>query len=101
MAENEEGEREEGTPPGGERPFAAFPRECALNRPFDPAPLLNVLMDNDGPMGVAESLDQAYASLAEYLASDPNTAGQRYAHVLHDLRRLRNALLQGGGWHQL
>ncbi|RDV11900.1 hypothetical protein DXT99_23640 [Pontibacter diazotrophicus] len=102
MAENEGGEtKEESTAPSGERPFIPFPRGCALNRPFDTVPLLDVLMENDGPMGMAQSLDHAYATLAEYLANDPNTSGQQYGHILYDLRRLRNALLQGGGWHQL
>lgn len=44
---------------------------------------------------VAESLDEACATLAEYLVSNPDTAGHRYAHILCDLRRVRNALLQG------
>jgi hypothetical protein len=58
-------------------------------------------MADDGPLGMAESLDQAYTTLAEYLASDPNSAGQQYAHILYDLRRVRDALLQGGGRHRL
>lgn len=101
MAENEERKEEEAMPPSGERPFIPFPWRCALSRPFDTAPLLQALMDDDGPMGLAQSLDQAHATLAEYLASDPNTAGQQYTQMLYDLRRLRNALLHGGGWHQL
>lgn len=101
MAENEEGEKEEAMPPSGERPYVPFPRECAFSRPFDTAPLLQALMANDGPMGVAQSMDYAYATLAEYLVDDPNTAGQQYGHILYDLRRLRNALLQGGGWRHL
>ncbi|WP_162056006.1 hypothetical protein [Pontibacter pamirensis] len=101
MAENEKGKKEEATSPGEERPFVPFPQGCAFSRPFDTAPLLQALMANDGPMGVAQSLDHAYAALAEYLANDPNTAGQQYGHILYDLRRMRNALLQGGGWHQL
>ncbi|WP_460880885.1 hypothetical protein [Pontibacter rugosus] len=58
-------------------------------------------MADDGPLGLAESLDQAYATLAEYLASDPGTAGESYAHALYNLRRVRNALLEGGGWLRL
>jgi hypothetical protein len=58
-------------------------------------------MADDGPLGMAESLDRAYTTLAEYLAGDPDTAGHRYAQVLYDLRRVRNALLQGGGWLRL
>ena len=104
MEEKEEGDMtDETTPPplNEDRPFVPFPREYALNLPFDTTPLLQALMDNDGPMGVAQSLDQAYATLAEYLANDPNTAGQQYGDLLYDLRRLRDALLQGSGWHQL
>lgn len=92
----------ETTPPSPDGPpCASIPGKCPLHRPFDSAPLLQALMAEDGPMGVAESLDQAYSTLAEYLVSDPNTAGHRYAHILSDLRRVRNALIQGGGWHYL
>ncbi|GAA4431357.1 hypothetical protein GCM10023188_18810 [Pontibacter saemangeumensis] len=93
---------EETTPPAQDDPFST-PRPCggSLNRPFDAAPLLRAVMADDGPSGLAESLDQAYTTLAEYLAGDPGTAGERYAHALYDLRRVRNALLQGGGWLRL
>lgn len=104
MEDNKEGDiTDETTPPplNEGQPFVPFPRECALKRPFNTAPLLDAVMDDDGPMAVAQSLDEAYATLAEYLASDPNTAGLQYTQMLYDLRRLRNALLQGGGWHQL
>ena len=104
MEENEEGDMTDETtspPLNEEQPFVPFLWGCPLHRHFDTAPLLRALMANDGPMGVAQSLDYAYATLAEYLANDPNTSGQQYAHTLNDSRRLRNALLQGGGWHQL
>ena len=88
--------------PGTRRPLSP-PHPCgdSLNRPFDAAPLLRAVMADDGPSGLAESLDQAYTTLAEYLAGDPDTAGERYAHALYNLRRVRNALLQGGGWLRL
>lgn len=82
-------------------PCAPFQRECPPHRPFDTTPLLQAVMADDGPLGLAESLDQAYTTLAEYLAADPSTAGEAYAHTLYDLRRVRNALLQGGGWLRL
>lgn len=94
--------QEQNTPPTpDEPPFAPFQQECPLNRPFDAVPLFRAVMADDGPLGLAESLDQAYTTLAEYLAGDPDTAGHRYAHALYDLRRVRNALLQGGGWLRL
>lgn len=102
MAESEETETKEGftsRTSDDQAPSISFPRQSLPNRPFDEAPLLQAVLENDGPMGVAESLDQAYTTLAEYLASDPNNAGQHNAHMLYVLRRLRNALLQGGGWH--
>ncbi|PRY13768.1 hypothetical protein CLV24_105138 [Pontibacter ummariensis] len=102
MSENEEGEKAEVTTPADEQQTSIpSPRGCPLYLPFDAAPLLEVLMDDDGPLGVAEALDKAYTTLAEYMVSDPNTAGDQYAHILYELRRLRNALLKGKGWHQL
>ena len=93
---------EETTPPPPNAPSSGpFPPECPLHRPFDAVPLLRAVMADDGPSGLAESLDQAYTTLAEYLAGDPDTAGERYAHALYDLRRVRNALLQGSGWLRL
>lgn len=85
------------SPPPGEPSFVPPLRESPLHRPFDAAPLFHAVMEDDGPQGLADSLDQAYTTLAEYLVSDPGTAGHRYAHVLYDLRRVRDALLQGSG----
>ena len=93
---------EETTPPAQDDPFSTpRPFGGSLNRPFDVAPLLRTVMADDGPSGIAEFLDQAYTTLAEYLASDANASGPHYAHMLYDLRRLRDALLQGGGRHRL
>lgn len=88
-------------PQPGVPPFIPLPQESPPSCNFDAAPLLKAVMADDGPKGVAESLDMAYSMLAEYLVSDPDTAGARFAHVLSDLRRMRDALLQGGGWFRL
>jgi hypothetical protein len=45
----------------------------------------------------AASLDKVYALLAEYLVSDACTYGVQYAGLLSDVRRMRDALLQGSG----
>ncbi len=90
--------REENTnPQPDELSSVPFNQESAHHYSFDSAPLLRAVMADDGPPGLAESLDQAYITLAEYLVSDPATAGHRYAHILYDLRRVRDALLQGSG----
>ncbi|SFU99125.1 hypothetical protein SAMN04487941_3921 [Pontibacter akesuensis] len=94
--------QEKNTPPTpGGTPSAPLQQECPPHRPYDTAPLLRAVMADDGPLGLAESLDQAYTTLAEYLAADPGTAGEAYAHALYDLRRVRNALLEGSGWLRL
>lgn len=64
---------------------------------FDMAPLLQVLTAEDTPLEMARSLDEVYSLLSEYLAGDPNTSGVHYAGLLSDLRRMRDALLQGCG----
>ncbi|MHA6250082.1 hypothetical protein ACXYMU_19270 [Pontibacter sp. CAU 1760] len=90
--------KEETTPPAPNAPSSGpFAPKCPLNPPFDVSPLLQAVMAEDGPLGMADSLDQAYTTLAEYLASDPNNAGQHNAHLLYVLRRMRDALLQGAG----
>lgn len=93
---------EQNTPPTPEASsFKHTPGEYPPHPPFDTAPLLQAVMADDGPLGLAASLDQAYTTLAEYLAADPGTAGEAYAHALYDLRRVRNALLEGSGWLRL
>ena len=64
---------------------------------FDVAPLLQVLTQEDTPLEMARSLDKVYTLLSEYLVSDANTSGVHYAGLLSDIRRMRDALLQGSG----
>jgi len=69
----------------------------AADSTFDAAPLLQVLTQEDTPLEMARSLDEVYTLLAEYLVRDANTYGTHYAELLSDIRRMRNALLQGSG----
>ncbi|MHA6250081.1 hypothetical protein ACXYMU_19265 [Pontibacter sp. CAU 1760] len=64
---------------------------------FNTAPLLQVLTQEDTPLEMARSLDKVYTLLAEYMIRDSNTYGTHYAGLLSDIRRMRDALLQGSG----
>lgn len=64
---------------------------------FDISPLLQVLTEEGTPLEMARSLDEVYTLLAEYLVRDAGTYGEHYASLLSDVRRMRDALLQGSG----
>ena len=90
---------EQSTPsPEIKKPFYRLvTSRSAADSAFDMAPLLQVLTEEDTPLEMARSLDQVYTLLSEYLVSDANTSGVHYAELLSDVRRMRDALLQGSG----
>ncbi|PRY13811.1 hypothetical protein CLV24_105181 [Pontibacter ummariensis] len=69
----------------------------AAESTFDSRPLLQLLTEEITPLEMARTLDQVYTLLSEYLVSDAHTSGMHYAGLLSDLRRMRDALLQGSG----
>lgn len=90
---------EQSTPsPEVKQPFYRLvTSRSAAESTFDVTPLLQVLTEEDTPLEMARSLDKVYTLLAEYLVSDANTSGVHYAELLSDIRRMRDALLQGSG----
>ncbi|WP_162055801.1 hypothetical protein [Pontibacter pamirensis] len=90
---------EQSTPsPEIKKPFYRLAtNSCAPKSKFDMAPLLHVLTEEGTPLEMARSLDKVYTLLSEYLVSDASTYGTHYAELLSDLRRMRDALLQGSG----
>ena len=90
---------EEPTPsPEIKKPFYRLvTSRSGANNTFDIAPLLQVLTEEDTPLEMARSLDKVYTLLSEYLVRDASTYGTHYAGLLSDLRRMRDALLQGSG----
>ena len=90
---------EEPTPsPELKKPFYRLvTNRNAPGGPFDAAPLLQLLTSEGTPLEMARSLDEAYTLLSEYLVRDAATYGVHYAGLLSDLRRMRDALLQGSG----
>lgn len=84
--------------PETRKPFCRLvTHRSAAESTFDVAPLLRVLTQEDTPLEMARSLDRVYTLLAEYLVSDADTSGLHYAGLLSDIRRMRDALLQGSG----
>ncbi|RDV11104.1 hypothetical protein DXT99_25155 [Pontibacter diazotrophicus] len=90
---------EQSTPsPEIKKPFYRLATNSrAAESTFDISPLLQVLTREDNPLEMARSLDEVYTLLAEYLVRDAGTYGEHYASLLSDLRRMRDALLQGSG----
>ncbi|RDV11909.1 hypothetical protein DXT99_23685 [Pontibacter diazotrophicus] len=90
---------EQSTPnPELQKPFYRLATNSrAPKSTFDMAPLLQVLTQEDSPLEMARSLDEVYTLLAEYLVSDAGTYGTHYAGLLSDLRKMRDALLEGSG----
>ncbi|PRY13786.1 hypothetical protein CLV24_105156 [Pontibacter ummariensis] len=90
---------EQSTPsPDIKQPFYRLATNSrAAEGTFDISPLLQVLTQENTPLEMARSLDKVYTLLAEYLVSDAHTSGMHYAGLLSDVRRMRDALLQGSG----
>ncbi|MFD3002613.1 hypothetical protein ACFS7Z_19740 [Pontibacter toksunensis] len=90
---------EQSTPsPEIKKPFYKLvTHRSAAESMFDMAPLLQVLTEEDTPLEMARSLDKVYTLLSEYMVRDANTYGTHYAELLSDIRRMRDALLQGSG----